>query len=514
MVHAWVPKNDAYIDIKRSASGPVVEGLRSHAAGHRIPSASGEVPDGVFFSWDWDGSRLSVRNCRYGLYPLYYFVRDGGICLSMSIPRLLLQGAPTDLDEAAVALFLRLGWFCGEDTPFRHIRTVPPAAHFEWRDGRLDVSGARPQIKPQRMDRDAAIDAYIELFRDAMAKRATSDDIGLPLSGGRDSRRILLELNAQGRRPRECVTVRHPPPRHNEDARCATMLAEAVGAPHVILDPHPSRMREEMRKNLLTSFCCDELAEMLRVVDHLEGNVAHVYDGLGGNFVSADPYLEPKGVALYEARDWDALADHFMGAWEPNEEIAFKSFLRPEQNARFGRELAKERLMRELPRFQDDPRPTSSFIFWTRQRREVAQGSYGLFDAGQTVFVPFLDHALFDVMTSLPSSMFMDHKFHTDTILRAYPAFAHIPFEDKYAKLAESRAYARRIALDLAAYLMRRGKSRFVNLTYVLPRLFRCAVDGDRRGIDYFYPVLVLWLVQLEAMIEACSRDTRAAEAA
>lgn len=504
MTHPWIPKNDHYIHIRRSPQGFSVTGTAQIKVGHEVPSYTGGPPDGIWAGWTWDGTRLTVRNCRYGLYPLYYFVGADEVCVSMSMPRLLMEGAPTELDEAAIAVFLRLGWYLGEDTPFRHVRAVPPNTRFEWTDGRLSVSGSRPVVKPATMDRDAAIDAYIEVFRTAMKKRAPTDDIGLPLSGGRDSRRILLELDAQGVKPRVCVTVRHPPPRHNEDARCAVLLTEAVGVAHEILDQYPSRVRDEMRKNLLTGFCCDELAEMLPVVDRLDGRVTSVYDGLGGNFVSADPYLEPKGVALYEARRFEELADHLMNSWERNEAISFGRFLAPEQHRRFGRDLAMARLIEELPKYQDDPRPTSSFIFWTRQRREVAQGSYGLFDTNQTVYVPFLDHEVFDVMTALPSSMFMDHKFHTDTILRAYPKYRDIPFENKYADIGDDRAYARRLARDLSWYFFRRGSSEFINVAFVVPRLLRCAIDGNRRGIDYFYPGLVLWFLHLEEMMESC----------
>jgi hypothetical protein len=39
------------------------------------------------------GSRLTVRNDRYGCYPVYYFTRRGEVCVSTSIPELLAQGA-------------------------------------------------------------------------------------------------------------------------------------------------------------------------------------------------------------------------------------------------------------------------------------------------------------------------------------------------------------------------------------------------------------------------------------
>lgn len=69
---------------------------------------------------------LRVQNDRYGFYPLYYFIRPGEVCVSPSLVQLLSEGAPTAPDVAALAVFLRVGWFIGEDTPFQHIRAFPP----------------------------------------------------------------------------------------------------------------------------------------------------------------------------------------------------------------------------------------------------------------------------------------------------------------------------------------------------------------------------------------------------
>jgi hypothetical protein len=69
-----------------------------------------------------------------------------------------------------MAVFLRLGYFIGEDTPFRSIRTLPPDATLEWKDGRLSVSGRYAFGKPQSLARDAA-DHYSLLFRESIRRR-------------------------------------------------------------------------------------------------------------------------------------------------------------------------------------------------------------------------------------------------------------------------------------------------------------------------------------------------------
>ncbi len=171
--------------------------------GHKIPS-NHSVADGIFARWHWDGTRLVVGNDRYGFCPLFWAnLPDNGVCVSPSLVSLVEQGAPTDLDIEALAVFFRLGFFVGNDTPFAAIKTVPPNAVLEWENGKLECHGRYPQApNTTKLSRDEAIDRYIDLFSHAMAKRTPgSDAFAIPISGGRDSRHILLELHRTGSNP-------------------------------------------------------------------------------------------------------------------------------------------------------------------------------------------------------------------------------------------------------------------------------------------------------------------------
>ena len=63
---------------------------------------------------------------------LDYFSDKGRCALSPSVSKLIELGAPSDLDFAALAVFLHLGYFLGDETPFRAIRAVPPNASCRW----------------------------------------------------------------------------------------------------------------------------------------------------------------------------------------------------------------------------------------------------------------------------------------------------------------------------------------------------------------------------------------------
>jgi asparagine synthetase B (glutamine-hydrolysing) len=143
----------------RSGDGRVESrGLATCRLGTPLPFGR-ETPEGVFAEWIWDGARLLARNDRHGIRPLFYYAGHGQLAISPSLPRLLLEGAPAELDEPALAVFFRTGYFVGEDTPVRAIRALPPNATLTWSEGHLRVEGKWTPPGPRSLTRDEAIDA-------------------------------------------------------------------------------------------------------------------------------------------------------------------------------------------------------------------------------------------------------------------------------------------------------------------------------------------------------------------
>jgi len=150
-----------FFGAKKVADGFAVRGDLSHEFGHRVPAETGGPDDGVFAGWKWQGRTLTVEVDRYGFAPLFYFSRGDEFGISPNLVRLLQEGAPLDIDREAVAVYLHLGFFIGNQTPFRHIKVVPPNRSFTW-DGTLHVEEVRhigSQLKiTQRGDRNVCAD--------------------------------------------------------------------------------------------------------------------------------------------------------------------------------------------------------------------------------------------------------------------------------------------------------------------------------------------------------------------
>jgi hypothetical protein len=486
--------------VRRAGERVVTDGLPACRFGHRIPRAPGARPDGVHAEWRWDGQCLRAENDRFGVFPLFYFAAEDRFAISPSIPALLAAGAPAELDWPGLAVFLRIGFFVGEDTAFRAIRALPPDATLQWRPGRLELRGGYVFPRPERMGRPAAIEGFVDRFRAAIARRLpTSEEFAVPLSGGRDSRHILLELCAQGRPPRFCITGRRFPPASTEDERIAAVVAAAVGVEHVVVGPPRGQVRSLVEANLRTNLTAPRRGWKLAVAEHLRGTVRASYDGIGGDMLAAGATLDPAGVALMEAGRYREYARSLFR----NADAALRRLLPPPAWALMDGEVATARLEAELVRHAEAPNPSTSFAFWNRTRRFNGTSPYGIYRDLPTVYSPFLDHDLWDFMVSLPAGLLLDHGLHDEAIRAAYPRHAALPYESAEAPPSRNRGRSLATTGELAAFLLRHRPRRLLDAGYLLPRLAAGALTlGTVTGPAWSLP-LVVYLAQLEAIARA-----------
>lgn len=484
-------------------------GQAEAACGYRLPSPRHDVDDGIFAGWRWDGTRLVVHNDRYGLQPLFWFrPPDGGIAISPSLTRLLELGASTELDTEALAVFFRLGFFLGEDTPFSAIKAVPPHAAFVWENGELACHGRYPPIaKATQASRDDAIDTYIALFARAMEKRtAVPENFAVPVSGGRDCRHILLELHRTGHRPALCVSARDNPPDPNQDPEIGRLLCRELGFKHVVIDQQLSLLAAQLRKNRETGFCASAHDWYLALADFLSARFDGVYDGIAGDVWSQSVFLDPRLKTAFEGHDANAVAVALL-----EKHVASYAGLGRIVSGRLFKaaslEIAMRRIAREVERHLDMPNPIASFFFWNRTRRMIALAPYGLLTGIRRVHAPYLDHDLFDFMTTLPIDMLMDRTFHTDAMARAYPAFAHIPYANHKAAPPsdDTHVKARFLAEASRRFLLRRPSPLLNN---VMARTKLLAGVMTRGHVNPSISPLVIYLDQIDSMIRNLRKQT------
>jgi len=466
-MHEW-----PLIVLTIDSSGSVAHaGQAAAVCGNRVDGTSHSDP---YCEWNWDGASLFARTDRYGFFPLFYYQWDRGIMLSPSILALLNAGAPSELDDGSVAVLLRR-WMCvGADTPFERIRTFAGGGTLIWKPGeRVRIESSLRIGKSQTLSRSAAVDGYIDRFREAIRRRAAVGMSIVPLSGGRDSRHIFLELCASGRQPDMAVTVGRVGRQLTSNAEIASAVARRANVSHVTLDLPISRWRAQRETSRAMHFSALESWWLRAFVSYLDrlSERPTVYEGVGGDILSTGLYKPESLRRLYDRGEFATIAETLLGP-----ERYFEQLLSPEFYRRFRRELAVDRIVTELARHSAAPNPLASFFFYNRARRVTALAPSSLMGQHAMVWCPYLDADVFEHLSSLPPEFLEGDSisaFHDAAIRRAYPDFADIPYGSKWGG---ERRYDLRTIVEMSAAVAK-NPPRMIRKSFLLPRLARGVVD-------------------------------------
>ncbi|MER5358443.1 asparagine synthase-related protein [Streptomyces sp. NPDC002785] len=511
-VHPRAPAARApYIRLTAGPDGIRAEGDKEARLGHAIGGLrldAAALPEGVFAAWEWDGRRLLVRNDRYGMFPLFYRSEGDSIALSPDPLALLEPGVPAELDHDALAVFLRLGFFLAEDTCFTAVRALPPAATLTWSHGDLRVECApRPMPGPADMTGAQAVDGFIDLFRAAIARRLPGEPYVLPLSGGRDSRHILLELDRQGAPPRLCFSGAKFPPDPGVDARVAAVLAGRLGLPHQTLALPRSEFTAELTANTAQGMCTLDGAWAGPVFAHLRRHCGVSYDGIGGGELAQNPSIDLIRDNPFDPVDLPGLADRLLAAGRTGPHV--DHLLGPRQRSLWSRERARRRLVPELARHAEAAFPLGSFFFWNRTRRSIAMAPFALGAGDTVVHAPYVDHALFDHLASVPHRHLIDGTLHDQALHKAFPEHAALGFAAAVPNRRGPGLVGHRLAylVQLLAHSVYAERSWWRSGDQVLQRLLAAGRGpGAPQRVSRLQP-LAVYLLQLESLAAGDGRD-------
>ncbi len=425
----------AKCSVKWTENSLHVSGAKKGFFGYKLDSISDK--NGIFVEWHIENKCLTLSNDKFGLFPLYYTQNGSSLTFSSSIIDLLVTESHRQLDDAAIAVFLRMGAFIGNTTPFSKIKALPPGAQLRFNKEGLSLESNKiASGKQTDVSLSEAQDIYGELFHNSVSKfrEIFSKKVGIPLSGGRDSRHILFELIASGMQPFSSITMKHQPPKPDEDAEIASEVSSFLDVEHTVLEQDLSFLDMEKEKNEITNFCSLEHSWISPLSRHLsaEGYSA-IFDGIAGDVLSAGLFLTKPRLDLYREEKFEELANDLLGS-----EGYLPSMLKKSTYKRFNRELAINLLIDELKIHANTPNPVGQFFFWNRTRRHIAMSSWRILSKNTHVFAPYLDHDLYTFLSSLPAEYFLDYTFHQKTMEKRYPEYAHLPYETKTSQPKKS----------------------------------------------------------------------------
>ena len=393
----------------------------------------------------------------------------------------LLVRPSVDLDLDALNVFLRVGTFVGTDTAFRHIKADAP--DYEW-------AASIPRCE---LNREQIIDAYIALFRSSIRRCNDEGKVSLPLSGGRDSRHILFELYTQQRKPSLCWTVDIP--WRPSEAIVASCLCSRLDVPHQVLKLRGNLIAIESRKLKATDFSSFQHAWMAEAVYNGMANGHVIYDGIGGDVLSAGLFLSEKRVRLLNEGHIDELVEDIVG---PNEKV-----FGVDDPTVFPRWRAVEKVSEEFRRHLNAPDPISSFYFWNRTRRDIGCSPFALLqEKAKQVHTPYLDSEVVTFLAGLPPEITVDHHLHRDVIARGYPEFNDVPYAPPALKESEHGiSYFRKVAGVTLWYMMSRS-CPVISRARVYGRLLRSLLSAKYAQEGFLLAPRIVYLTELFRSLE------------
>lgn len=480
-----------FFHARKVGDGVETRGESKKELGCKIPGPEG---NGVYAEWKWNGEELSLRTDRLGMYPIFYFGSDNILIVSTSIFKILSEGVTPEINWPALAVFLRTGSFIGTDTAFTGIQGLPPNTRLEWRPGKLNVSGNYWFVTPREPCRATVVDEYIDAFRQAIARRMPENVFAMPLSGGRDSRHILFALSEAGRIPKYVTTSRRFPPERTIDERVASEVAAEIGVPHIIVGPPKAEVPSYIAANVITNMTAPRRGWKFSYVKKLWESVKTSYDGIGGDMLSGGSALRQSNLNLLQSGKIEA----FCRSTFSNEGL--EVLIPKEQFCHLSTEVAIEHMLPEVEKHLEAANPVTSFYFWNRTRRFDSTNPFGMLLTIPVVHAPFLDLDLYELLASLPASFNLGGWLHDEVIAKAYPKYAHIPFEPKNPAIAKNPVRMRKTTWDLGRYLASEQPNYLLRPAFYLPRLIARALAFGHSGRGLSIPYIV-YLTQLESIL-------------
>lgn len=493
--------SDSHFVVVRQRDGSIhVDGQRECSFGRKIERRGENAPEGVFAWWRYEDGLLEVAVDRYGMYPLYYFEHDGVFGVSPSILKLIELGAPKDADVVGLSVFLRIGFFLGERTPFKHIHAMPPGGRLRW-NGALCIESGFDFPKERSITREQAVDGYIDLFRESIAQsRPETGTVAVPLSGGKDSRHILLELCRQGARPAFAVTAHHYPPRSNDDVEIAKQISARLGLRHLVLKQTEPRLEAEMFANERTNFCSDEHSWAAVLARTLSDTCNVVYDGIAGDSLSESIFSRQETLCASRESDLYRFAENLVSKSFSFNESVMEYILDEDFKRQLPRDMAIAEIVLELGKYINTNHPVKYFYFMNRARREIALVPFSMYSKSIDVFAPYLNSELHDFLRSIPNSIFLEGGLHREAIRKAFPDFFDIRYENGGANKISDFEHNVRFCRDvLKSFCF--NNSRSIDSLKINSRLMWGSVnDGYGSRTRWFIPMYI-YMSQLDKFI-------------
>ena len=381
--------------------------------------------------WDEKSQELLIINDRYGLRPLYYAGRDGYLLLGSEV-KAILQDETFErmVDDRSVADFFSFGYILGTKTFFRGIELLPPASILTYNTGYISIE----QYWDFNFDEgyeDYSEKYYVEnlskLILQAVERQMKGTHrIGVPLSGGLDSRTIVASISKK-HYPIHTFTFGKP---NCDDAKFAQMVADKLGTHHHFFEFKPDDIASYAKKAV---YITDGMLNCVHAHRMQTYDAAREFMDVGlighaGDLIIGGSYIDNKILTAKNDSEFiHAVYDIMVGEFSEEfiNELFKKSYYTKINYSIF------ESLKELLQNYNDKlfaNRSDHFFLHLSRVTRFTINGLI-IMHSELEYRCPFYDNDFMNFVFTIPINHRVNSKIYIKTIKKSFPGITKVPWQ-------------------------------------------------------------------------------------
>lgn len=358
--------------------------------------------DGYYNAVIYDSNiqKVFLISDRYGMRMLYFYFKDGHFAFSGEVKGLLgLDFVDSSIDSNQIDCFMDLGYLLEDNTWHKYIKLVKPASIMEFDINAKELTQKYywkwSEIKPQNISFDTAVNKLGELWLEAVGKRFNPNEkIGIPLSGGLDSRAIFAAVNKlypkfQG------YSFTFGIPKCDDITIAKQCIAKTKWQHKEFYFTHDNWFEPRKEKVWFT----DGMMNMMHMhgsefSDEVSTNIDFSLNGYLGDVICGSSYMDGKDY-LYNKRIDKNIAQAYYRKYATEQWITDGFF---------------------------EINHVEPFLAMYRGRRFINMGTVnGLYKVDQRK--PFFDNKLIEFIYSIPDEYRKNNKLYSAMLLKFFPAF-------------------------------------------------------------------------------------------
>lgn len=332
------------------------------------------------------------------------------------------------IDWNAIAMILMLGDLVDEISPFVGVRSVAK----KYTDNNVKIGCFLDNISSI----NDVYDCYHAIICKSINEIPYESPCVLGLSGGRDSRHILLSVLSQQRRLPRLVTSSHFLGNLSQaDITIAQKLASKLCVDIQTVQQPRDRFHQEWDKNIKIGLQSTSHSWGLALSDALNGPEV-LLDGMNGGVLFGRSGLLRSAVVKFGNKRpcFKELREFVKSNLIENANKLNKTMLSSNILSTCVIDNVIDRVCNCFEKYEYFNNPIQSFQYHEHVRRNTRLFTYGLMK-NEIVVCPFDSNVMVEFALNLPWEISCDHQFQNMAIVYLFPEFGIIPYAEQMQNL-------------------------------------------------------------------------------